>query len=77
MSGLVSSSPVAVRRRRLRQIARCDAYQCSHPIFLLISLQGRPRYEGAGMRRMDRAFLTITVVATVAVVLLLGVSLVL
>jgi hypothetical protein len=62
---------------RLRQIARCDAYQCSHPIFLLISFQGRPRYEGAGMRRMDRAFLAITVVATVAVVLLLGVSLVL
>jgi hypothetical protein len=63
--------------RRLRQIARCDAYQCSHPIFLLIFFQRRPRYEGAGMRRMDRAFLAITVVATVAVVLLLGVSLVL
>jgi hypothetical protein len=33
--------------------------------------------KGAGMRRMDRAFLAITVVATVAVVLLLGASLVL
>jgi hypothetical protein len=36
--------------------------------------QRRPRYEGAGM---DRAFLAITAVATVAVVLLLAVSLVL
>jgi len=33
--------------------------------------------KGAGTRRMDRTFLAITVVATVAVVLLLGVSLVL
>jgi len=64
--------------RRLRQIARCDAYQCSHPIGLLISFQSRNHdMKGAGMRRMDRAFLAITVVATVAVVLLLGASLVL
>ena len=42
-----------------------------------LSLSGRPRREGAGMRRMDMTSLAITAVATVAVVLLLVVSLVL
>jgi len=60
--------------RRLRQIARCDAYQCGHPIFLLIFTQGQARYEkGAGMRRMDLTFLAITAIATVTVGTLLAV----